>query len=285
MVSIVVPAHNEAAVIGRLLGGLLAQAQPGEFDIVVVPNGCSDDTAAVAQRYGPDVRVIESPVASKHAALRLGDEHARGFPRLYVDADIELSTSAVRALVAELRVPGVLAAAPERVVDRSRSVWPVRWYYDVWEQLPTVRSGLYGRGVVAVNAEGFARITAMPEVMGDDLAASVAFADGERRVVAAAPVVVHAPRTLGDLIRRRIRSQVVVTQMAGVTPAAAQARTSLGDLVALVRRRPLLAPKMAVFVAVTLAARWRARGAIRRGDFSTWLRDESSRLTDTPTGR
>jgi glycosyltransferase involved in cell wall biosynthesis len=285
MVSIIVPAHNEAAVIGRLLRGLLAGAQPGEFDIVVVPNGCTDDTATVAQRHGPDVHVIESPVASKHAALRLGDEHAKGFPRLYVDADVELSAAAVRALAAALQTTGVLAAGPERVVDRSHSAWPVRWYYDVWDLLPTVRSGLYGRGVIAVSEEGFARIAAMPEVMGDDLAASVAFADAEKRIVPAAPVVVHAPRTLGDLIRRRVRSQSVVTQLATVTPAAAQARTSVRDLFGMLRSRPLLAPKLAVFLAVTLVARRRARGAIRRGDYSTWLRDESSRLTDTQATR
>jgi hypothetical protein len=32
-----------------------------------------------------------------------------------------------------------------------------------------------------------------------------------------------------------------------------------------------------VFLAVTIVARQRARRPIRRGDFSTWLRDDSSR--------
>jgi glycosyltransferase involved in cell wall biosynthesis len=275
--SIVIPAHNEERVIGRLLGGLLAEAAPGELEILVIPNGCTDDTARVAATFGPDVRVVPSPVASKYAALRSGDEHATGFPRLYIDADVEITTQAARALAGALQRPGVMAAAPERVVDTAVSSWPVRWYYDVWGRLPTVRTGLYGRGVIGVSREGYDRIISMPEVMGDDLAASVAFSAGERQIVSGAMVIVRAPRTVGDLIRRRVRSQTVVTQMATVTPAAAAARTSPSDLVAVVRSRPALAAKMFVFLAVTVIARRRARRPIKQGDYSTWLRDESSR--------
>ena len=48
MTSIVIAAYNEAAVIGRCLDALLAGAAPGEFDVTVVANGCTDDTAEVA---------------------------------------------------------------------------------------------------------------------------------------------------------------------------------------------------------------------------------------------
>ncbi|MYT19449.1 glycosyltransferase, partial [Streptomyces sp. SID7760] len=81
MTSIVIPAHNEGRVIGRLLDALLADAPASGPDIVVVCNGCTDDTAAVAGARGPRVRVVEIPTPSKHTALRVGDEHARGFPR------------------------------------------------------------------------------------------------------------------------------------------------------------------------------------------------------------
>jgi glycosyltransferase involved in cell wall biosynthesis len=276
VISVVIPAHNESRGIRRLLEGLLLDAEPGEFDIVVVPNGCTDDTAEVATSYR-DVRAVEWPIPSKSAALRVGNEHAKSFPRLFVDADVELTTGDVRALAAALEQPGVLAVAPQRVMAHTGGAWPVRWYYDVWSELPTVRSGLYGRGVIGVSEEGYERVAALPDVMGDDLAASVAFTEAERRIVSTASVVVHAPRTMGDLIRRRVRSQTVVTQMATVMPAAAEARTSSRNLLEILRRRPLLAPKMAVFLAVTLVARSRARQHIQRGDFSTWLRDESSR--------
>ncbi|MEV6732534.1 glycosyltransferase [Streptomyces sp. NPDC051364] len=288
MTSIVIPAHNEGRVIGRLLDALLADTPASGPDIVVVCNGCTDDTAAVAGARGPRVRVVEIPTPSKHTALRIGDEHARGFPRLYVDADVEFGAAGVRALALALAAsPDLLAAAPGRDIPLSGCAWPVRAYYRVWQRLPAVREGLFGRGVIAVSEPGHARIAALPPLMADDLAASLAFAPEERRVVEAARVAVHPPRTWGDLIRRRVRAATSSAELerfqaaeAAGSPEGAHApsaRTGTGDLRALLRDRPSLLPGVVVFVVAALAARRGARKAIRTGDFSTWLRDESSR--------
>ena len=88
--TVIVPAHNEGRVIGRLLGQLVPASPPGEFDVIVVANGCTDDTAEVAASFGPRVRVLSIPVASKHAALVAADRTAPGVPRVYIDADVEL---------------------------------------------------------------------------------------------------------------------------------------------------------------------------------------------------
>ena len=90
--AVVVPAHDEAAVIERCLAAMLAEAEPDEFEIVVVCNGCTDDTAARARRSAPKARVIELSEASKAMALRAGDAAASVFPRCYVDADVVVST-------------------------------------------------------------------------------------------------------------------------------------------------------------------------------------------------
>ncbi|WP_030296045.1 glycosyltransferase [Streptomyces katrae] len=288
MTSIVIPAHNEGRVIGRLLDALLADGPGCGPDIVVVCNGCTDDTAAVAGARSPRVRVVEISTPSKHRALRVGDEHARGFPRLYVDADVEFGAAGVRALAGVLAAsPDLLAAAPGRDIPLSGCAWPVRAYYRVWQRLPAVREGLFGRGVIAVSEPGHERIAALPPLMADDLAASLAFGPQERRVVEAARVVVHPPRTWGDLIRRRVRAATSSAELerfqaaeAARSPEGARApsaRTGTGDLRALLRDRPSLLPGVVVFVVAALAARRGARRAIRTGDFSTWLRDESSR--------
>ncbi|MEU5878042.1 glycosyltransferase family 2 protein [Spirillospora sp. NPDC047279] len=272
--SIVIPAHNEAKVIGRLLHGLLDAAEPGEFDVVIVPNGCTDDTAAVARGF-EGARVVESPEASKAVALRLGDEAAHGFPRFYVDADIELRTADVRALTSALERPGVLAAAPSRHLEMTGRPWSVRSYYRVWTRLPEVRAGLFGRGVVGVTEEGHARLAALPHLVADDLASSLAFAPAERTVVGEAAVVVHPPRTWGDLLRRRERAATGVDELeaADLDQAGGSARTGPGDLAAMVRREPALAPDVVLFLAVALIA----RGRRRRPGTVVWQRDESSR--------
>jgi glycosyltransferase involved in cell wall biosynthesis len=278
LASVVIPAHDEQSVIGRLLERLLARTALGELDVVVVPNGCTDRTAEVAASYGPDVRVVESPIPSKRAALRLGDEHARTFPRLYVDADVELGADDVRQLRAALAEPGVLAVAPERQLDLAGRSRGVRMYHQVWTRLPAVRTRLFGRGVLAVTEEGYKRIRALPPVMADDLAASLAFAPDECAIVAGAAVVVRPPRTWPDLVRRRIRVETGTSQLEqeDVVPGAS-ARTGVRDLVGMVRGEPGLAPAMFVFLATAVVARLGARRAKRAGDFSTWLRDESSR--------
>ncbi|MFJ6480242.1 MULTISPECIES: glycosyltransferase [unclassified Streptomyces] len=292
MTSIVIPAHNEGRVIGRLLDALLADTSVSGPDIVVVCNGCTDDTARVAGERGDRVRVVEIPTPSKHRALRVGDEHARGFPRLYVDADVVVGAADVGALVGALdRSPELLAAAPGRDVPLGGCAWPVRAYYRVWQRLPAVREGLFGRGVIAVTEAGHARIAALPPLMADDLAASLAFGPGERRVVEEARVVVRPPRTWSDLIRRRVRAatssaefeRFQAARRAGAPGAPPEqvseqtARTGTADLRALLRAQPALLPGVVVFVVAALAARRGSRKAIRDQDFSTWLRDESSR--------
>ncbi|HEY0870078.1 MAG TPA: glycosyltransferase, partial [Acidothermaceae bacterium] len=62
-VKIVIPAHDEAAVVDRCLSAVLASARPGEFDVVVISNGSTDDTVARARAAGArlahEVEVVE----------------------------------------------------------------------------------------------------------------------------------------------------------------------------------------------------------------------------------
>src|SRR5262249_5142571 len=86
--SVLIPAHNEAAVIERCLKTLFEGTEPGELEVAVVCNGCRDATADLARAFGQAVTVIELEEGSKPAALRAGDRCLRTFPRLYLDADV-----------------------------------------------------------------------------------------------------------------------------------------------------------------------------------------------------
>lgn len=286
MTTVVIPAHNEGRVIGRLLGQLVPATPPGEppaaprgeLNVIVVANGCTDDTAEVAASFGPRVRVLSIPEPSKHKALVAGDRAAADLPRIYVDADVELRAQDVQALAAALRQPGVLAAAPELELGLDGAPWPVRWYYDVWARLPEVRRGLFGRGVIAVDRAGQERIASLPPLVADDLAASLLFAPHERSVVPGTRSVVHVPRTVADLLRRRVRVAAGVAQIERAEQApGATARTRITDLLAIARSGPRMAPRVALFLSVAVIVRLRARRVVARGDYSTWQRDESSR--------
>jgi len=274
-VSVLIPAHNEASGIGRLLQAL-APDSSGALDVVVVCNGCTDDTAAVAGEF-LGVRVVELSEASKQAALAEGDRQARCAVRAYVDADVTIDQQDLLGLVRAVADEGVLAAAPSRVLDRREVPLLVSWYYDVWERLPQVGAGLFGRGVVVVSAEGYHRLRSVPPVLSDDLAMSEVFAPHERRVVEGSQVSIRLPRTMRDLVRRRIRVATGVVEVDRLELRNAASRTSPRVLLGMLPSSPAMPAKLAVFAAVTLVARWQARKRVKAGDFHTWLRDQSSR--------
>jgi hypothetical protein len=275
--SVVIPAHDEEATIGRCLVHLREGWRPGELEIVVVSNGGTDDTARRAREAAPEARVLETPRPSKAEAMRLGSALCTTYPRVHLDADVVLPGSQLRSLVAPLREGTALATAPRRVLALDGCSRPVRWYYDVWQRLPQVSSGLFGRGVVALSEQGQARLDELPAMMADDLVASEAFAAHERVVVEDAWVRVHPPRRLAGLVRQRVRVATGNAQADRAGVRSRDAATSWRTLARLTLARPALAPKVPVFLGVALAARVRAQRALRSGDFTTWQRDESSR--------
>ena len=285
--SVVIPAHNEAVTIGRNLRALRRGTRDDDLEVVVVCNGCTDQTAEAARAADPRARVIEIEEPSKAEAVRVGNTATEVFPRVHLDADIELSGTDLLSLLEPLSRRGVLATGPRRDVPKTGCSRWVRWYYEVWESLPQVESGLFGRGVVVLSEEAQARVSALPRMLSDDLGMSDAFSAQERCVVSTAVAVVHPPRTVRDLVRRRIRISTGNTQAARLGVRRPASRTRLRTLLAHSVSRPGLALRVPVFLGIHVAALVGARRAVRAGDFTSWQRDESSRTAlsqDVATG-
>lgn len=273
--SVVIPAHDEEAVIVRCLDRLLAGAEPGELDIVVVANGCGDRTADLARNYGPPVRCIELAEGSKPAALNAGDAAAARFPRVYVDADVELGIADLRHLAAALDEPGVLAVSPRLHLDTSGSSWIVRSYHRIWQELPSIRDGLAGRGAFAMSGAGRARFGAFPDLVADDGFVNEVFGPDEKRSVDGTASVVRAPRRLADLIGRKTRSFAGLDQLGGhLDGLRAQSNTAW---LRVVRDQPARLLDVPAYLAVTLWSKLAARHRARAGRVGEWTRDTSTR--------
>jgi hypothetical protein len=281
--SVVIPAHEEVGVIRRGLDALFTGIQPGELDVVVVCNGCGDDTARLVRASGHPVKVAELQSASKPAALRCGDAAARAFPRLYLDADVVLPGSAARLVLERLR-SGALAARPPIRYDASGASAPVRSYYRARSQVPAVLGSLWGAGVYGLSATGRSRFGAFPDVVADDLWVDRLFGEGEVEIVDSAPVVVSVPRRSRDLLRVLRRTYRGKMEMAFAPDLRDSAPETVVSTLRDLGRVALVGPAPAVDAATYAAFAAGARLALalsHRGDAplagERWERDLSTR--------
>lgn len=285
MISIVVPAHNEANVIGRCLESMTHGAEPGELEILVVCNGCTDDTADVARSYGPLVSVLESEIPSKNAALNLGHQRASGWPRFYVDADIVMPIESIRKVADVLRGGRIHGAAPRMRVDLESRGWPIRAYYDVWMRTPYVQEGMLGSGVYAISEEGGRRFTSFPDIIADDGFARLLFEPEERQSVDDAWFLMTPPETLRSLIHINVRRRVGRFEMAEMHPESTrqEAGQQRGALYRLFLN-PRLWPGLAVYLYAKLACMAIYRVRESQGRHKEWNRDDTSRPDSSRAG-
>lgn len=277
-ISIIIPAHDEASVIGRCLRNLIELSEKVAPEIIVVCNGCSDDTARIVRSFGDAVRCIETDVASKVNALNLGDAAASYFPRFYLDADIRISIGDVWKVASEMERKNALAAAPKMQMDLSGSSWAVRSYYDVWCNLPYCRAGMIGAGVYALSEKGRNFFREFPNIIADDRYVRALFQETERIGVGDAVSIISAPTNLKGLIKIKTRSRLGGYEFESRFPEllgnetkayAAALREMAGKFSSW--------HKASVYLGINLLTRIRASRQAKTRGFNHWERDDSSR--------
>lgn len=87
-ISVIIPALNEAALIGRRLKGLRESEGAASVELIVVDGGSLDETVPEAEKLAD--RVILSPVPGRGAQMHRGAQAASGEILLFVHADTEL---------------------------------------------------------------------------------------------------------------------------------------------------------------------------------------------------
>jgi glycosyltransferase involved in cell wall biosynthesis len=98
-VSVILPAKNEAEGLRQTLPRLRA-AQP-DVELIVVDDGSSDDTAAVAAGFG--ARVLSSPYSMGNgASIKRGARAASGEILVFMDADGQHDPGCIEALLSKL---------------------------------------------------------------------------------------------------------------------------------------------------------------------------------------
>lgn len=277
MISVIIPAHNEANVIGRTLEPLVDAVVTGEMEVIVVCNGCTDNTVEIVAGF-PGVKCLETERPSKSNALNLGDLQASGFPRFYLDADIVLSVEAIRRIAAVLDTGPFLAASSKMQMNFRNASWAVKAFYEIWSELPYCQAGMIGTGVYALSRAGRERFFQFPDIIADDRYIRALFTEHERTAVVGAFSMVMAPSTLWDLLKIKTRSRLGGYEFAARFP---ELLTNEVKNYSQVANRAVVDvkrwPKYTVYLAINLLARFRALRQYRNRKFDLWERDESSR--------
>lgn len=161
-VSVIVPAYNGAATLDDCLRALLGQQTQRSYEIILVDDGSTDDTAHEAEAFVPRVRLVRQQHAGAAAARNRGVSVAQGELLLFTDADCEPTPGWIENLASALdRADG----AKGTYRTRQRSL-VARWVQAEYEskyrrmaQRPTIDfidtySAAYRRGVFEA-ARGF----------------------------------------------------------------------------------------------------------------------------------
>ncbi len=277
MSAIILPAHNESGVIAETLEALLRQVDEDD-EIIVICNGCTDETETIARNFESRITVVNTPTPSKVNALNLGDQCARTYPRIYMDSDIRLAEGSLNMIKKELSVGNYLALSPDPLMDFGGTSWAVRAYYDIWLSLPFCQSGMIGAGVYALSEEGRKRFDHFPDVIADDGFVRALFKEHERGKVIGAKSIVRAPATLYWLMKIKVRSRMGQMQLANMYPELIKNEHKdprVGIWNTLIK--PFNWPGVIIYLYVSVVSRILARRRLQNIAAYQWDKDISSR--------
>ena len=258
--AVLVPAHNEAATIAAKIANTCALDYPaGRLRLVLVLDGCTDATEAVARATLASLDTVEAEIVSfarnrgKVAALNAGFSAASDTDVVIVtDCSAELAPDAARRLAAAFRDPrlgaiGAGYAVPAGLSEGDDRFWRAQCALKAAEARIAAPMGLHG----ACYAVRRALVEPLPEdTINDDFAIPMRLAAAGWRV-AYDPTIAVTEREASDMridFRRRRRIGAGNCQQSLRHLALADPRRPLLALVFLSGKgsRPLVGPAMVV---------------------------------------
>jgi cellulose synthase/poly-beta-1,6-N-acetylglucosamine synthase-like glycosyltransferase/peptidoglycan/xylan/chitin deacetylase (PgdA/CDA1 family) len=216
-VSVVIPAYNESAGIAATVRSMAASDYRGRLEIIVVDDGSSDDTAAIARSLRlRGVRVISQRNTGKPGALSRGIAEARSDILVLVDGDTVFEPTTISRLVAAIAPSDVGAVSGNTKVGNRRSFLGGsqhleyvmgfnldRRLFDMLGIIPTVPGAIGAFRRAALEAVG----GISTQTLAEDTDLTMALCRSPWRVVYCPDAIAwtEVPSTLRQLWRQRYR--------------------------------------------------------------------------------
>lgn len=122
MISIVIPARNEEFYLPDCLSSLKEQSYTGDYEIIVVDNGSTDETAAIAESFGTKVIFSFNEISVFHARAA-GADVAHGDIIVQADADTIYPPHWLQRIADKMESHPEVAAVSGRFFYREKFTW------------------------------------------------------------------------------------------------------------------------------------------------------------------
>ena len=215
-ISVIIPVRNGAGSIPSLLASLDPQTLPRDrFEVIVVDNDSSDDTAKVAAAHG--ATVVREPIANRSRARNKGADAARARLYAFTDADCVADPRWLEALFESRDLAPLVAGEVRTRVSNSPN--SIERFEALWRfgQAAWVKQGWAATANLLVRAEAFEVIGGFDETwrhIGEDADFCVRARDaGFGLAYCPEAIVDHdGERELGPFLRRFFRHGYSVNQ-------------------------------------------------------------------------
>jgi cellulose synthase/poly-beta-1,6-N-acetylglucosamine synthase-like glycosyltransferase len=217
MITITVPAYNEAAVIRAKLERILSFDYPADRrQILVVSDASTDGTDNIVKEFADrGVELVRLPQrGGKTAAENAARPYLRGDIVLNTDASVRLEPKSIKRLIASFADPTVGAASGRdisvaRVADVANVGETGYVNYEMWvRDLETRVYGIIGASGCFYAIRKDLHMHLVPEALSRDFAAALLTREYGYRTVSVADALCYVPRvtSLRQEYRRKVRT-------------------------------------------------------------------------------
>lgn len=267
-VSVVIPAFNEARVIGdKVTSVVAADHAGGRPEVIVVDDGSTDGTADLVTRAGhPGVRVLRQPQRSgKAAAVNRGVVAASGEIIVLSDASALFDPAALRRAVPLFADPqiGVVVGSVRLLDDHTGVARPAGLYWRLQQRLAQWESRTGSTVGVNGNFFAFRRSTfepLAPDIINDEFTMAMRQAAAGRRVVVGEGVATIDRASASMTAEYGRRARITAGRLQWVTSAEGRRHPLLFRLASHKLSRAAVPPAFALLLAATVVR------AVQAGD-------------------
>ncbi|USD67039.1 glycosyltransferase family 2 protein [Vibrio sp. SCSIO 43136] len=274
MLSVIIPAYNEEKNIKKVLNEYLELLD--DIQIIVVPNGCSDNTAKVAKNISDVIEVVSLELGNKSNAINEALRYIKYDHLLVQDADVIISENSIINILKFIDNTEYVYASLKPETKTVDSSVIVREYYKFLEKTPEFSNGMVGSGCYLLSKTAMTKCFPLPLLIGDDGYVKSILGKDRLKLVPNATSVVFAPKDTSSLVKIKTRSKLGNYQINKSIANISGDTNTPGTLINLMIKSESYISGI-IYICVSCLCKFRAKMLYKTNSTHKWERDETRR--------